>query len=130
MNVKNKSVFINLTQLIAQDKTFLFTMTSYTSILAIFLNLSTVQSPIIGIAASIIYLLINATFIGQALFQNENLFTRFLLGTMLLIVILGLVGLAIMILHNLDSVGTAVVLSITTLFASLLNRKVKPKNAT
>ena len=130
MNVKNKSVFINLTQLIMQDKAFLFTMTSLTSVLTIFLNLSTVQSPILGTVASIIYLLINATFIGQALFQNETLFIRFLLGTMFLIVILGLVGLAIMIFRNLDSISTFVVLSITTLLASLLNRRVKPKNAT
>lgn len=130
MNVKDKSVFMNLTQLIMQDKAFLFTMTSLTSVLAIFLNLSTVQSPILGTVASIIYLLINATFIGQALFQNETLFIRFLLGTMFLVVIIGLVGLAIMILRNLDSISTSVVLSITTLLASLLNRRVKPKNAT
>jgi len=128
--VKDKSVFMNLTQLIMQDKAFLFTMTSLTSVLAIFLNLSTVQSPILGTVASIIYLLINATFIGQALFQNETLFIRFLLGTMFLVVIIGLVGLAIMILRNLDSISTSVVLSITTLLASLLNRRVKPKNAT
>ena len=128
--MKDKSVFMNLTQLIMQDKAFLFTMTSLTSVLAIFLNLSTVQSPILGTVASIIYLLINATFIGQALFQNETLFIRFLLGTMFLVVIIGLVGLAIMILRNLDSISTSVVLSITTLLASLLNRRVKPKNAT
>lgn len=128
--MKNKSKFTYLTQLVMQDEKFIFTIASYASILTILLNISTVQSPIVGIAASIIFLFINATFIGQALFQNHNLFIKFLLGTLLLIVILSLVGLAIMLLYNLDNIRTAIALSITALLTSVLNRRVRPKNAT
>ena len=128
--MKNESKFTYLIQLVMQDENFIFTIASYASILTIFLNISTVQSPIVGIAASIIFLFINATFIGQALFQNHNFFTKFLLGTLLLIVILSLVGLAITILYNLDNIRTAIALSITALLTSVLNRRVRPKNAT
>jgi len=113
-----------------QDEKFIFTIASYASILTIFLNISTVQSPVVGIAASILYLFINATFIGQAFFQNHNLFIKFLLGTLLLTAILSLVGLAIMLLYNLDNVRTAIALAITALLTSALNRRVRSKNAT
>jgi len=112
-----------------QDEKLIFTIASYASILTIFLNVGTVQSPIMGIVASFIYFFINATFIGQALFHDHSLFTRFLLGILLLIVILGLVGFAIMILYNLDNLRTAMVLSMTALLSSVLNRRVRPKNA-
>lgn len=119
---------MNLTQLIAQNKKLSFTMTSYASILAIFLNLATVHSPIIGIAASIIYLLVNSTFIGQAFFQDENLFTKFLLGSLLLIVMLGLIGWMVLMLYNLDNTRTTIVLLVTATLASILNHKMKTRN--
>jgi len=126
----DRSKFTYLTQLVIQDEKLTFTVASYASIITIFLNISTIQSPVVGIAASIIYLFINATFIGQAFFQNHELFIKSLLGTLLLIVILSLVGLAIMLLHNLDNASTAIALSITALLTSVLNRRVRPKNAT
>jgi len=126
----DRSKLTYLTQLVIRDEKLIFTVASYASIITIFLNISTVQSLVVGIAASIIYLFINATFIGQAFFQSHNLFIKFLLGTLLLIAILGLVGLAIMLLHNLDNVRTAIALSITALLTSALNRRVGPKNAT
>lgn len=121
--------FENLTQLITQDKKFSFTILSYISILTILANLNLTPTPIIGIPATIIYFFINSTFIGNALFQNEKLLIKLLLGNLLLIVFLTLTGLAIMILHNLDNVRTGIVLSIVVFLASTLNKRMKPENA-
>ena len=127
--MKNSSVFVSLHRVIARDKMFVFTLLSYVTIVAIFVNISVVNSPVIGIVASVIYLLINATFFGHAIFERETLFMKFMLGTLLSIVILGLIAWAVMILSNLDNVRSAIVLLIAASFASFLNRKVKHKNA-
>jgi len=127
--LEHKSLFTNLTQLITLDKKLSFTLLSYISILMIFINLNLTSTPIIGVPATIIYFLINSTFIGTALFQNENLLVKLLLGALLLIVILGLTGLAVMILYNLDNLRSAIVLGITTFIASVLNKGMKSKNA-
>ena len=127
--MKNKSVFMNLEYLIARDQKFVFTMLSYIAIFAIFVNMSLTDSPVIGIAASAMYFLINATYFGHAIFERENIFIRFMLGNLILIVILGSVAWAVMILYNLDNIRSAMVLFITASFASLLNRKVKSQNA-
>ncbi len=128
--MENRSLFTNLTQLIIQDKKLSFTILSYASIAVIFFNLATVKSPIIGIAASIPYILINATFIGHALFKNENSFTKFLLGCLLVLVTLGLTGWVIMILHNLDYTRTAIVLFVTASLASTLSKRMNSDNET
>jgi len=127
--LEHKSLFTNLTQLITLDKKLAFTILSYISILMIFINLNLTSTPIIGAPATVIYFLVNSTFIGMALFQNENLFVKLLLGTLLLVVILGLAGLAVMILYNLDNLRSAIVLCITTFIASVLNKGMKSKNA-
>ena len=126
--MKTKSVFMNLQHLIIRDQKFLFTILSYIAILIIFVNLSLTNSPVLGTLASAIYFLINATYLGHTLFEKENAFTAFMLGTLLLIVILGLVAWAVMISYNLDNTRSVIVLFITASLASLLNRKVKPKN--
>jgi len=127
--MKNSSVFVSLHNVIARDKMFVFTLLSYVTIVAIFVNISFINSPIIGIVASSIYLLINAAFLGHSVFETETLFMKFLLGTLLSIVILGLIAWAVMILSNLDNVRSAIVLLIAASFSSFLNRKVKHKNA-
>ena len=127
--MKNKSAFMRLQCLITRDQMFIFTIVSYITILAIFVNVSFTNSPTIGIPASVIYFLINATFFGWTLFKRENLFISFILGNLLLIVILGLVAWAVMVLYNLDNIRSAIVLFITASFASVLNRKVKSENA-
>ncbi len=121
LSMENKSPFMNLTQQIARNQKFMFTLVSYTSIVAIFFNSTMFQSPIIGVVASGFYWLINATFIGQALFKNEDLLQKFLLGNLVVLVTLGLVGWTAMILYNLDSTRTAIVLFVTASFASILN---------
>jgi len=126
--MKTKSAFMNLHYLITRDQNFVFTIVSYIAILLIFINMSLTTSPAIGIFASAIYLLINATYLGHAFFEKENTFVGFMLGVLLLIVILGLVAWAVMILYNLNNVGSVIVLFITSSFASFLNRKVKSKN--
>lgn len=125
----SKSLFMSLSRLIVQDKRYSFTFLSYISILAIYINLNSTQSPFIGITTSTIFFIVNAIFLGQALFENEKPFIRFLLGNLLLIVFLGLVGLTVMLLYNLDDLRTTIALCITTFFASILNKRMKSKNA-
>jgi len=127
--MKNRSVFLNLQYLITQDQKFLFTILSYIATLVVFVNTLLTNSLVIGILASATYFLINATYLGHVLFKKENAFIAFMLGTLLLIVILGLVAWAVMISYNLDNIRSVIVLFITASLASILNRKVKSENA-
>jgi len=127
--MKNKSVFFNLQYLITRDQNFVFTVLSYLTILLIFVNISLVSSPAIGVASSTIYFLINATYLGHALFEQENAFVEFMLGLLVLVVILGLVAWAVLVLYSLNNIASVIVLSIASSFASFMNRKVKSKNA-
>lgn len=127
--MKNKSISMNLHHRITRDQKFLFTILSYITILVVFVNISLTNSPLIGLVASAIYFLINATYFGHALFEKENAFIAFMLGSLLLVVILGLVAWAVMISFNLDNIRSVIVLFVTASFASLLNRKVKSENA-
>jgi len=117
-----------LEELITRDQTFLFTAVAYVMILVILINLDFFLSPAIGTTASIIYFLINGTFLGYAFFEKEDLFLRFMLGTLLLVVFLGFISFAIMITYNLDVISSAVVLCIVTAFSSLSNKRMKKKN--
>jgi len=105
-------------------------MFSFLLILIIYLNLSFVSSPIIGTATSLAFFMINGIFLGHAFFEEENVFLSFLLGSLLLIVFLGLVAWIVMILHNLDIVRSTIVLCIVTALSSFLNKRMKHKNAT
>jgi len=127
--MRNKSLFVNMQYQIIRDQKFVFTLLSYTTIFLIFVNISLVSSPVVGVIASAIYFLINATYLGHAMFEQENAFVEFMLGLLVLVVVLGLVAWAVLILHNLNSIASVIVLSITSSFASFLNRKEKTKNA-
>lgn len=126
--MKNGSIFMNLTHLITEDTKCRFTLSSYACVVIIFLNLDMVRSPFLGVLASVFFLLINSTFMGQAFFQKETLFTRFLLGTLILIVTLGLTAWAVLILYNLDNIRTATALLVATTLASILNQRLKTEN--
>ena len=119
-----------LEELIVRDHNFIFTIFSFLLILIIYLNLSFTSSPIIGTAASIAFFMINGIFLGHVFFEEENALLSFLLGSLLLIVFLGLVAWIVMILHNLDIVRSTIVLCIVTALSSFLNRRMKHKNAT
>lgn len=114
---------------ITQDKKFLSTFVSYALILLIYTNLITFQSPLLGILSSIFYFLINGMFLAHAFFEKETAFFRLIFGILLLIMLLGFFGLLAVIVYNLDLVRFMMVLFITTTLSSLLNKKVKSKNA-
>jgi hypothetical protein len=114
---------------VVRDKNFLYTIVSYSVTLAIFLNLNSFQSPLVGLVASLIYFVINAVFLGNACLAKENGFFRLMFGVLLLIMFLGFVGWLILI-YNLDVIRFTLVLLITTTLSSLLNRRMKHKNAT
>jgi len=115
---------------VVYDKNFIYTIASYSVILAIFMNLNSLHSPLIGLIASVIYSGINAIFLGNAFFGEENTFFRFMFGFLSLTMLLGFVSWLIMIIYNLDVLRSILVLLITTTLSSLLNRRRKHKNAT
>lgn len=122
--------FKNIEKLITQDKPFAFTIVSLLISCIIYLNNVSVKSPIIGTVTSLVFFSINTIFIEHAFFEKENVFFRLMFGVLLLIMLLGFVGWLIMIIHNLDALRFSLVLFIVATLSSLLNRRMKHKNAT
>lgn len=116
---------VRLEELIAANNKFIFTLVSCIMILAIFLNLTFLQSPFVGIVASLVYFLINATFLGYAFFRKESLFLRFVLGLLMFIMLLGLISWLTMIAWNLDITRSVIVLFIVTIISSIIGLKGK-----
>jgi len=112
---------------VVHNKFFLSSLVSYAAILAIFMNLNSFQSPLIGFIASLIYFLINGVFLGNAFFEKEAPFLRLMLGILLLIMLLGFVGWFAIVCYNLDIIWFTLVLFAVATACSLLNRKVKHK---
>jgi len=120
LRMQNKITFGKVEETVLHDKNFLFTMLSYIMVLLVFINVSVVHSPVIGIAASSLYFLINAIFLGNVFFEKEAPLSRFMLGSLLLIVFLGLIGLTVMMIYNLDAIRSAIVLCIVSTLSSLM----------
>lgn len=114
---------------VVQDKNLFYSIVSYTTILVIFLNQNSFQSPLIGVIASVIYFAINAVFLGNIFFAKENAFFRLTFGTLLLIMLLGFVGWLVLIFHNLDITRATLALLIVATLSSLFNRKMRHRNA-
>ena len=118
----NKDIFQRMNKVIVDDKKLAATLASYTAIILIFINLIIVRSLILSVASSLTFFLINATFMGQALFQKEKSFLRLLLGTLLLIALLCLVSWATMIIYNLDEIRSTMALFIVATTSSIINK--------
>jgi len=84
----------------------------------------------LGIVASVLYFLINGVFLGHVFFEKEVTLFRLIFGILLLIMLLGFVGLLAVIIYNLDVIRFTLVLFIAATLSSLLNRRVKNRNAT
>jgi len=109
----------------ARNRIFFLTLLSYATILIIFVNLTTIHSPIIGVVASVTYFLINATILGRFFFEKEHVFFRLIFGNLLFITLLGLVSWAVMVIYNLDIVRSVIALCIVTTVCSFLRLKMK-----
>lgn len=123
--MERNSHFLKLEKFIVRDGKLLFTTISYAMILMIFVNLNFTLSPAIGIPASIFYFLTNGIFLGHSFFEDQDIFLRFILGNLLLIVFLGATAWAVMIICNLDIIRSAIVLFIVTTLCSFLNKRTK-----
>jgi hypothetical protein len=115
--------------LVAQDRKLLFTLTSYVLVLAVYVNLTAFQTPILGIAASTLYFIINGIFLGHAFFEKEDPFLRVMLGILLLVMLLGFAGWLELIIYNLDVLRFTFALATVATVSSILHRRLKPKNA-
>lgn len=126
--MKSASRFGIIERSVVKDKRFLYTIISYFAVLVIFINLSSLQSPFIGPIMSIIYSVVNALFLGNALFKKEEAFFRFMLGMLSLILLLGFVGWLTLIIYNLDIARVTSVLLVVATLSSLLNTRMKNSN--
>lgn len=108
-------------ELIIGDEKFLFTTVSCLMILIISLNSTFSLSPALGIIASLSFFLINILFLGNTLFREEIPFLRFILGGLMLLLLLGITGWAILIIYKLDIIGSAVTLCILAGLSSTMN---------
>jgi hypothetical protein len=109
-------------ELIVRDEKFLFTTISYFMILIICLNSIFFLSVALGIIASLIFFLINILFLGNTLFEKEFPFLRFMLGSLMLLLFLGIIGWMILIIHNLDIIRVTIALCVLTGLSSTMNR--------
>ena len=109
-------------ELIVRDEKFLCTIVSLVMVLVVSLNSAFILSTAIGITTSLIYFLINTVFLERALFQNETPFTRLLLGSLFLLLLLGIIGWATLTIYKLDVAAIATVLCIVTGLSSTMNR--------
>jgi len=114
---------------IVQDSKLLFTLTSYLLVFVTYLNWTATHLFPLGVLTFIPYFLINGTFLSHAFFEREEAFFRFVLGVLLLIMLLGFLGWLIMLIYNLDTPLFTLTLLITTTISSILNRRMKHKNA-
>lgn len=126
--MKSASRFGIFERSVVKDKRFLYTIISYSAVLVIFINLSSLRSPFIGPMMAIIYSVINALFLGNALFKKEEAFFRFMLGMLTLISLLGFAGWLTLIIYNLDTARVTLVLLVVATLSSLLNMRMKNRN--
>ena len=93
-----------------------------------YVNLTLLQSWVLGLAASIFYFLINGIFLGGAFFEKEDAFFRLMFGGVLLIMLLGFVGWLAVIVYKLDIAISILVLFTVATLSSLLNKRAKNQN--
>jgi hypothetical protein len=122
--------FATVESSIVQNQSFLYTIVSYSVVFAVFLNLHSLQSSLLGLIPTVIYFLINALFLGNAFFEKEDAFFRLMFGILLLVMLLGFVGWLTLIIYNLDATRVTLVLVIVATLSSLLNRRMKQRNGT
>jgi len=109
-------------KLIVQDKRLSFTLVSYVLVLVIYANLNVVQSPILGVAASSVFFLIDVVFLGYAFFEREEAFFRVMLGIIALVLVLGFFGWLAVIIYDLDIFRFTLVLFATATFSSFSSK--------
>jgi hypothetical protein len=118
-----------LESLVARDSTFLFTMISYVTVLAIYANSILFKSPALGSVATILFFLIDSVFLGSAIFEKENAFFKLVFGILLLVMLLGFLNWIALIAYNLDISKSTLALLATATISSVLNRRANRKNA-
>jgi len=112
---------------ISSDYRHLFTLISCFLVLLVYINLTASQSQWVGLSISVAYFLINATFLGSAFFREEEPFLRLTLGSLSLIMLLTFIGWLVLVIYNLDSARTTLVLASATIFSSLSNERMKQR---
>ncbi len=110
-----------LEELIVHDRRLFFTLVSFLTIFTIFINLNSVNLLVIGATASIFYLFINGVFLGHAFFEKEEFILKLLLGSLLLLSLLGLFSWAAVVVSNLGVMSVVTVLLVVAALSSLVN---------
>jgi len=120
--MEHKGFFDRMEKAITDDNRSIISLISYVIVFLIFINVTSAHSTILGVSCTLVFFLINSIFIGKAFFSNERAFVKVLLGSFLLIALLGLVSWATMVIYNLDETRSTVALFIVATTASITNK--------
>jgi len=121
----NRFELLRLERRITSDEKLQYSLSSYFIVAVIFLNQSSFQSPIIGLPASLVYVSINAVFLGHVFFGSQEPFFRLILGSLAFLTLLGFVGWIVLAIYSLDEVASILVLVIAATVSSIINRRMK-----
>jgi len=121
----NSIRFEKIEEIVTRDERFLCTLFSYAMVFLIFINISLVNSSLMGVVASFLYFLINVILMGNAFFEKEDPFLKFVLGGILLIVFLGVISWVVMMIYNLDAIRSAIVLCTVATLSSFMSKMAK-----
>jgi hypothetical protein len=113
-----------LENFLVADKLLLSTIICYLTIAAMFANMTTAKSQVIGAVAAAVYFLVNSVFLGRAFFADENSLLRLTLGALLLVMFIGLVGWIVVVVYVLNVVTVILVLAIVAVICSVLRKTV------
>ena len=93
-----------------------FLVISFIAAIVISLNLTFVQSVIIGACASILYIIANGYILGTLFFEEEKVMLKTALGALLLLILLGLISLPFAIFYRLGAIEVTVLLLVGCAF--------------
>lgn len=124
----NRFELLQLERKIASDEKLQYSLSSYFIVAVIFINQSFFQSPIIGLPAALVYVSINAVFLGRVFFSSQEPFFRLILGSLAFLMLLGFVSWVVLAIYSLNEVGSVLVLLIAATFSSIINRRMKHSN--
>ena len=117
-------------RIVSIDRKGILTLVSLGSTIGIYINLTRLSSPYLGVTFSVIYFLINSVFTGNIFFRDEVVSFRCIFGLLLLVMLIALGGTTIIVASALISIKfdaittTALLASITATLSFLKHTRI------
>ena len=119
---------LKLEEVITRDRRGVFTILAIASAMGVLVNSILFRSPLIGVAFTGLYFLINSILVGNALFREENTHFRMLFGLLVMLMIIALGGASLIIISALlpirfDAKATVAILTFATATVWIIRRE-------